>query len=461
MGNNPLNVFQLVNKMSDMKVSYSKQMFMRYKKELLSLQRSNMVTLWDKGVLTNPVDFNNNEILDYLLDLKIDIFNKQGIYYASKEQIQLILIKNKQNLAEEDYSLLKNIYNVVELEDKINNIDLTFSKPQINGVSRKKDIPIGVIFNNGLLSPQGILRMSPELAQSVLDSQDYKYELINYNEVLRKVILVEAGISETEYNKGNFFIDGLTPEEEVELLEYIFSGEVELTGSLKDNEVVTSLLSKESNLGVLCQLKYKVTLLQESKKYLEENLLENESFEGKDNRTIEREVKNNFLLSTKGLLKKVSKEGINLTWGLYAINANTDHDVKVYVNEMVEQNGNGLTAEIITVEELLDLINRVPDARDKRILEGVLKGCLPIEINTGSTNKLTEAYDIYQSSIEQFFNHNFGSQVKVSLGDKIYDPQETKGNNLEDIIKFNRNKFEEEGQPTSFLPKEIMICLQK
>ena len=204
---------------------------MGVKKYYLSLYRSNMIYLYDKGYISDPTVFDTKEIMRNILDLDIKgITGITGKIELSEPFIQYAIYRNKNDY--ESLEFLTLLYKVVENRNMSLNIDKMYESFGM-GYGKKKKVSLSLVQSASRIYTKNKFKID-EGVLKCLDVYGVSTKFISLNEYVYERALKELGI---EREENSVFVNGLTSEEEAECCEIILNGLVKLDGKYSDKLV--------------------------------------------------------------------------------------------------------------------------------------------------------------------------------------------------------------------------------
>lgn len=219
-----MKIYELVKNINK-KAMVKTSRVLEVKKHYLSLYRSSMVTLYDKGYISDPTVFNQREILSNIVDLNIKhLTGVNGKVELNEDYIGYAMCRYKGN--EEILDFLKTL-EVIKYRNISINLDkfyddLKFAYESKNKVSLNIVQSASRIFNkNGFNLDVGVLGCFRPYGTG--------FKLVTLDDVIYGMALAELGIPDN--SKDSLFVKGLTRDEEIKYSHLILNGLVNLDGT--------------------------------------------------------------------------------------------------------------------------------------------------------------------------------------------------------------------------------------
>lgn len=232
-----MKVYELVKSLNT-KVSIKSSDVMSVKKYYLSLYRAYMVSMYDKGYISDPTVFNRREILKNVVDMNIQYLSGvSGKIELSTDYIGFALSRNKGNT--EITNFLSLLLKAVTYRGISMNIDKFYDDVGLSNSSKKK-----ISFNIAQGASRIYLKSGYDLDEGVLKcihGITSESEFVSLEGVIYETALEELGLSDISGDEA-LFVSGLSREEEIKYSRLILNGLVNLDGKYSGN--LTSWLKK-------------------------------------------------------------------------------------------------------------------------------------------------------------------------------------------------------------------------
>lgn len=218
-----MKIYELVNSLNK-KVTIKTSRVSEVKKYYLSLYRSYMVNLYDKGYISDPTVFNTTEILRNIVDLNINhIFGVNGeVKLNNEDYIGYALCRYKDN--EEVLDFLSLLYEAIKYRNISLNIDKFFDHNSFLHESKRK-ISLKIKQSGSSILEEykideGVLKCFKPYGTN--------FEFVSLNDTIYNRALLTLGIDDISNN--SLFVKGLTRDEEIKYCHLILNGLVNLDG---------------------------------------------------------------------------------------------------------------------------------------------------------------------------------------------------------------------------------------
>lgn len=200
---------------------------MELKKYYLSMYRVYMVELYDKGYISDPTRINCKELYSNIHELGINgMFDTFGEIFLTTPQVTYAMYKHKNS--EEIMDFLSILYKALKYREYSIDIDNLYDNYNFSEFA-KGQVCLGLKQRGAKIECKTGFGISRAIIACLL-KQDETAVCENFNSELWDIAMEELGIPADEWHEDGLIASGLSHEEEVDCIELILEGNVEVSG---------------------------------------------------------------------------------------------------------------------------------------------------------------------------------------------------------------------------------------
>lgn len=223
-----MKIYELVKELNK-KVSVKHSVVLDVKKYYLSMYRTSMLSLYDKGYISDPTVFDVREFYKNILDMNINhLSGVTGVIHLEEDYIGYALARYKDDV--EISGFLSLLLDAVKYRNVSMNIDKFYDEHAVS--NNKKKISLNIVQSASRIFSKNGYKLDEGIFKCLYGITSGSSFISLKGEIYEKALQV-LGLDEVVSNNA-LFVKGLTRDEEIKYCNLILNGLVKLDGEYAD-----------------------------------------------------------------------------------------------------------------------------------------------------------------------------------------------------------------------------------